>query len=76
MNGNEFLERVKEIYPDVVRLILTGDPDLHAVTNAINRGTIFKFLTKPWDDKVFLTNIEEACAYHDKLKGKDFCFAE
>ena len=76
MNGNEFLERVKEIYPDVVRLILTGDPDLHAVTNAINRGTIFKFLTKPWDDKVFLTNIEEACAYHDKLKDKGFCFAE
>lgn len=76
MNGNEFLERVKTIYPNVVRMILTGDPDLHAVTNAINRGTIFKFLTKPWDDKVLLANVEEACAHHDKFKGNDFCFAE
>jgi len=76
MNGNEFLERVKEIYPDAVRMILTGDPDLHAVTNAINRGTIFKFLTKPWDDRVLLENVEQACAHHDKLKGSDFCFAE
>ena len=76
MNGNEFLERVKEIYPDAVRMILTGDPDLHAVTNAINRGTIFKFLTKPWDDKLLLANVKEACAYHDKLKGNEFRFAE
>jgi len=76
MNGNEFLERVKEIYPDTVRMILTGDPDLHAVTNAINRGTIFKFLTKPWDERMLLENVEQACAHHDKLKGNDFCFAE
>ena len=68
MDGNEFLERVKLIYPDVVRMILTGYPDLHAVTDAINRGTIFKFLVKPWEDKVLLTHVEEACAVRDKFK--------
>ena len=69
MNGSEFLERVKLIYPDVVRMILTGDLDLHAATNAINRGTIFKYLTKPWDDTLLLAHVEEACVLHDKIKA-------
>jgi FixJ family two-component response regulator len=50
-------------------MILTGDLDLHAATNAINRGTIFKYLIKPWDDKVLLAHVEEACVLHDKLKS-------
>lgn len=69
MDGSEFLERVKLIYPDVVRMILTGDLDLHTATNAINRGTILKYLTKPWDDKVLLAHVEEACVLHDRLKA-------
>jgi diguanylate cyclase (GGDEF)-like protein len=76
MNGSEFLDRVKIIYPDVVRMILTGDLDLHAATDAINHGTVFKYLIKPWDDKVLLAHAEEACLLHDKLKGNGFCFAE
>jgi FixJ family two-component response regulator len=66
MNGSEFLDRVKIIYPDVTRMILTGDLDLHAATEAINRGTVFKYLTKPWDDKVLLAHVAEACQLHDK----------
>jgi diguanylate cyclase (GGDEF)-like protein len=69
MNGCDFLERVKIIHPDVVRMVLTGDLDLHAATDAINRGTIFKYLIKPWDDKELLAHVEEACAYHDKHIG-------
>lgn len=76
MNGIDFLERVKLIYPDVVRMVLTGDLDLHAATSAINRGTIFKYLIKPWDDKVLLASIEEACVLHDSFKSNRFCFAE
>ena len=75
MNGNDFLERVKFIYPEVVRMILTGDPDLHAATSAINRGTIFKFLIKPWDDKLLLAHVEEACVFHDKQIGSESSFA-
>jgi len=71
MNGNEFLERVKIIYPDVVRMIMTGDLDFHAATSAINRGTIFKFLIKPWDSRLLLAHIAEACAFHDKFKSKE-----
>lgn len=66
MNGSEFLDRVKIIYPDVARMILTGDLDLHAATEAINRGTVFKYLIKPWDDKVLLAHVAEACLLQDK----------
>jgi len=60
MTGVEFLSRVKEIHPDSVRMVLSGYTDLESVTDAINRGAIYKFLTKPWDDEHLLANIEEA----------------
>jgi EAL domain-containing protein (putative c-di-GMP-specific phosphodiesterase class I)/ActR/RegA family two-component response regulator len=50
MSGTEFLSRVKELYPNTVRMVLTGHSDLASVTGAINRGAIFRFLSKPWDD--------------------------
>jgi len=60
MNGTEFLSRVKEIYPDTVRLVLSGYTDLNSVTDAINRGAIYKFLTKPWDDDQLRLDIAQA----------------
>ena len=59
-SGTEFLSRVKEMYPDTVRLVLSGYIDLRTVTDAINRGAIYKFLTKPWDDDELRAQIQEA----------------
>lgn len=50
MTGTEFLRRVKDIYPDTIRMVLSGYTDLKSVTEAINRGAIYKFMTKPWSD--------------------------
>ncbi|HAS89681.1 MAG TPA: histidine kinase [Desulfovibrio sp.] len=47
MDGIEFLHRVKDIAPDSVRIMLTGHGDLEAASLAVNRGHIFRFLTKP-----------------------------
>jgi diguanylate cyclase (GGDEF)-like protein/PAS domain S-box-containing protein len=60
MSGTEFLSRVRQLYPDTVRLVLTGYTDLESVTGAINRGAIYKFLTKPWDDDQLREQIREA----------------
>ncbi len=49
MSGTDFLNTVKQLYPDTVRMILSGYTDLRVVTDAVNRGAVFKFLTKPWD---------------------------
>lgn len=65
MTGVEFLSRVKELYPDTVRIVLSGYTELNSVTDAINRGAIYKFLTKPWEDDLLRANVEEAFLHHE-----------
>ena len=60
ISGTEFLSQVRALYPDTVRLVLSGYTDLRTVTEAINRGAIYKFLTKPWDDEELRREIREA----------------
>jgi response regulator RpfG family c-di-GMP phosphodiesterase len=50
MDGAELLERVHERWPANIRVLLTGHADTSAAVAAINRGRIFRYLTKPWDD--------------------------
>jgi len=65
MTGAEFLGHVKDLYPDTVRIALSGYTDLNSVTDAINDGAIFKFLTKPWDDELLRKNVREAFALYE-----------
>lgn len=60
MSGIEFLTQVKEKSPDTIRLVLSGYTELKMVTDAINRGAIYKFLTKPWNDDLLRKNITQA----------------
>lgn len=60
VSGTEFLSTVKRTHPDTVRILLSGYSDVAAVTNAINRGVVYKFLTKPWDDDDIRTQVREA----------------
>jgi DNA-binding NtrC family response regulator len=60
MSGTEFFSRVRQLYPDTIRIVLTGYTDIDSVTGAINRGAIYKFLTKPWDDDLLREQIREA----------------
>jgi len=69
MNGTEFLERVRVLYPETIRIILSGYTDLATVVDAINRGTLFKFLIKPWDDDALREHVREAFQYHELRAG-------
>ncbi len=60
MSGVEFLRRVKQTHPDTIRIVLSGYTDLQFITDAINEGSIYKFLTKPWDDEQLRSHIREA----------------
>ncbi|MFA7476141.1 MAG: response regulator, partial [Castellaniella sp.] len=60
MTGTEFFSKVKEMYPATTRMILSGYTDLKSVTEAINHGAIYKFITKPWDDESLRKDIEQA----------------
>jgi response regulator RpfG family c-di-GMP phosphodiesterase len=50
MTGVEFLEKVLEKYPDPMRILLTGYADMGAVVDAVNKGKIFHYLAKPWNE--------------------------
>ena len=60
MTGVEFLGRVKEKSPDTVRIMLTGHADVDVATEAINRGEIYRFIRKPWDDDEMKTTVAQA----------------
>jgi diguanylate cyclase (GGDEF)-like protein/PAS domain S-box-containing protein len=60
MSGVEFLSKVKELYPGTVRITLSGYSEISNVTDAINKGAIWKYITKPWDDEALVQDIRAA----------------
>lgn len=60
MTGVEFLNEVKGLYPNTVRMVLSGYSDIQSIIDAINKGAIYRFLSKPWDDQLLRSNINEA----------------
>ncbi len=64
INGLELLKRVKEKYPDVVKIVLSGYTSLPQVLVTVNQGDIFKFIAKPWEDKEFREIIQGAVDYY------------
>lgn len=50
MSGAEFLGQVAERWPQTVRILLTGYADLQSTVEAVNRGSIYRYVSKPWED--------------------------
>jgi EAL domain-containing protein (putative c-di-GMP-specific phosphodiesterase class I)/CheY-like chemotaxis protein len=69
MSGTEFLSRVKQMYPNAVRMVLSGYTDLQSVTDAVNRGAIFKFLTKPWIEEELAEAVRDAFVEFESKGG-------
>jgi CheY-like chemotaxis protein len=64
MTGTEFLSRVKDLYPDTVRLVLSGYSELESLTDAINKGAIYRYISKPWEDDKFKQDVTQAFRYY------------
>lgn len=60
MEGSEFLARARELAPESVRIMLTGYADIGAAVDAVNRGGISRYVTKPWNDHELRLIIREA----------------
>lgn len=71
MSGTEFLAEIKEKYPDVIRIILTGYTEVDAITESINRGHIYKFFLKPWNDENLKLEINKALDQYDLIKANE-----
>jgi response regulator RpfG family c-di-GMP phosphodiesterase len=64
MDGAAFLSQVRALYPDVVRILLTGQTDTQAAIAAVNEGQIYRFLTKPCPPEVLLAEVGSAVELH------------
>ena len=60
MDGARFLELVRARWPDTVRILLTGYADITSTVDAINKGEIYRYISKPWDDNDLLLVVRQA----------------
>lgn len=67
ITGVELLEQVRAKHPDAMRLMFTGYADIRAVVEAINRGNVYRYITKPWDPDELMAIIHEACGRYDLI---------
>ena len=65
MSGADFLAALREQQPDVVRLMMTGHSDMSVAVDAINRGEVFRLITKPWNDGELTATIRQAFDHYD-----------
>lgn len=63
--GTELLAQVVKEYPNQIRILLTGFSDIDAIKDAINRGQIYHYLQKPWNDTELKETIENAYKVYD-----------
>ena len=59
MQGIDLLMKIKEVSPDTERVLMSGYADLQTVIQAINKGEICRFITKPWDSEELRRMVEE-----------------
>lgn len=68
ITGVEFFEMILEKKPDVMRILITGYADINIVVDAVNKGKIFKYIQKPWNNEQLKNSILEAYqVYKDQL---------
>jgi DNA-binding NtrC family response regulator len=63
------LATVARMYPDTMRIVLSGYTELQSVLDAVNRGEIYRFLVKPWDEDILKQTIREAFQRYRPTSG-------
>jgi diguanylate cyclase (GGDEF)-like protein/PAS domain S-box-containing protein len=70
VNRAEFLQRVRDLYPDTLRIVVSASTDAHRVIDAVNRGALYGFYAKPWDDDALRGHVGAACRHHRRLQNR------
>ena len=76
MNGLELMDRVKEHNPNIARVILSGHADIKLVLDAVNRGGIDRYLTKPWEDDEMASTIRQCIELFNLRHERDTLLQE
>ncbi len=75
MSGAQFLEEAKRIFPYAIRILLTGYSDMDAIVEAVNKGEIHRYLTKPWNDDDLLLQVRQALEQYELVVENRRLFA-
>jgi len=70
MNGIQLLEAVSRDHPEIIRILVTGYADIDVVIDAINRGSVYRYISKPWDNDELIATIRNAVELYE-LKQKN-----
>jgi putative nucleotidyltransferase with HDIG domain len=65
MSGVDLLANIRERHSDMVRMMLTGYTEMNIAVEAINRGEIYRLITKPWNDDELKATLRQAFDHHD-----------
>lgn len=65
MTGVEFLKFLRDAYPDAIRLLFTAYADIDAVTDAINQGNVYRYISKPWEPHELKSVLRQAVDKYD-----------
>jgi response regulator RpfG family c-di-GMP phosphodiesterase len=68
MDGVEFLQRAREIQPKCIRMLITGRGDMEVALQAINKGQIYKYFPKPWEDEDIHISVIRALEFVETQK--------
>lgn len=71
MNGVEMLTKVRELYPQTIRMILSGYSEINSILASINEGKIYRYITKPWDIEDLKIIIKQALEYYDIIDERN-----
>jgi signal transduction histidine kinase len=67
VTGVEVLRHAREVRPHTTRLLFTAYADIRAVIDAINQGSVFQYITKPWEPEALQTVVRQAVEHHDLI---------
>ena len=71
MDGATFLAEVAKRWPETVRILLTGYSDMGSTIDAINKGGIYRYLSKPWEDNDLILTVQSALKHKELERERD-----
>lgn len=69
MSGTDLFSEIKELYPDTIRIILSGYTEISSITDSVNKGHIYKFFLKPWNDENLKIELRKALDQYDLIQA-------
>jgi signal transduction histidine kinase len=76
ISGVDVLRRAHRVRPEATRLLLTAYSDIRAVIDAINQGSVFRYISKPWDPEELQSVVRQAVEQHDLIVEKSLLLTE